>query len=103
MSDKISVMVMGGHTKGFHEFGKMAPIYKEFLEKAGFQVKLTEDRDDFLKEQDLPIGVVHGGVQADQLEAALEKRKSSAATRACAPAWCHKKANRFRSSRPHTP
>lgn len=58
MSDKISVMVMGGHTKGFHEFGKMGPIYRDFLEKAGFTVKLTEDRDDFLKERIAPFDVI---------------------------------------------
>lgn len=47
MSGAIRVMVMGGHTTGFHEFNIMGPIYEEFLSAAGFNVTLTEDRDDF--------------------------------------------------------
>lgn len=39
---------MGGHTTGFHEFGVMGPIYREFLSTAGFEVTLSENRDDFL-------------------------------------------------------
>lgn len=47
MSKPINVMVMGGHTKGFHQFEIMGPIYEKFLSEAGFSVTLTENRDDF--------------------------------------------------------
>ncbi|MCE5279183.1 MAG: ThuA domain-containing protein [Planctomycetaceae bacterium] len=49
--DTLNVMVMGGRTKGFHDFAEMAPIYEAFLAAAGFKVKITEDRDDFLAER----------------------------------------------------
>lgn len=58
MSDKIKVMVMGGHTTGFHQFSIMGPIYKQFLTDAGFDVTLTEDRDDFKKERIAPYDVI---------------------------------------------
>ncbi|MBI5093478.1 MAG: ThuA domain-containing protein [Candidatus Hydrogenedentes bacterium] len=52
MADKrLNVMVMGGHTEGFHVFSIMGPIYKKFLTDAGVNVTLTEDRDDFLAER----------------------------------------------------
>ena len=51
MTEQIKVMVMGGHTTGFHDFKIMGPIYEQFLTEAGFSVKITEDRDDFLKER----------------------------------------------------
>lgn len=28
MKEKVKVMVMGGHTKGFHDFDEMAPIFR---------------------------------------------------------------------------
>ena len=58
MSDALNVMVMGGHTTGFHQFEVMGPIYKQFLTDAGFTVTLTEDRDDFNKEAIDPFDVV---------------------------------------------
>ena len=58
MSDVLNVLVMGGHTKGFHEFGVMGPIYERFLTDAGFKVTLTEDRDDFRKEKLGPYQVI---------------------------------------------
>ncbi|MHC4982283.1 MAG: ThuA domain-containing protein [Planctomycetota bacterium] len=50
MPEKIRAMVMGGHTKGFHDFGVMGPIYEKFLSDAGFEVLVTENRDDFKPE-----------------------------------------------------
>jgi type 1 glutamine amidotransferase len=58
MADKIKVLVMGGHTKGFHEFGIMGPIYQKFLTEAGFDVRITEDRDDFKKDALAPFDVI---------------------------------------------
>ena len=58
MSDKIKVMVMGGHTQGFHEFGTMGPIYRKFLGEAGFDVTITENRDDFKKDAIAPYDVI---------------------------------------------
>ena len=58
MSDPINVMVMGGHTQGFHQFDIMGPIYEKFLTEAGFNVKITEDRDDFLAETLKPYQVI---------------------------------------------
>jgi len=58
MSDKIKVMVMGGHTKGFHDFAVMGPIYKKFLIEAGFDVFVTENRDDFKGEAIKPYDVI---------------------------------------------
>lgn len=55
---KIKVLVMGGHTEGFHQFAIMGPIYEEFLKEAGFSVKTTEDRDYFTKEKIEPFDVV---------------------------------------------
>ncbi len=54
----IKVMVMGGHTQGFHQFSIMGPIYEDFLTAAGFEVTLTEDRDDFTKERIAPYDVI---------------------------------------------
>lgn len=58
MSEKLKVMVMGGHTTGFHDFAVMAPIYETFLTEAGFEVTITEDRDDFTKENIEPYNVI---------------------------------------------
>ncbi len=58
MTKQIKVMVMGGHTKGFHDFAIMAPIYEQFLADAGFDVNITEDRDDFRKEAIEPYDVI---------------------------------------------
>jgi type 1 glutamine amidotransferase len=58
MAGPIKVMVMGGRTKNFHEFHIMAPIYEKFLTAAGFEVKLTEDREDFTAEQIKPFDVI---------------------------------------------
>ena len=55
---KLNVVVMGGHTEGFHEFSVMAPIYRKFLTKAGFKVKITENRDDFLADRLADVDVV---------------------------------------------
>lgn len=70
MSKKLNVTVMGGHSKGFHEFAAMGPIYERFLAAAGFDVKLSEDRDDFLAERlaDVDVVVVYttGGSLTDK-------------------------------------
>ena len=58
MSESINVMVMGGRTKGFHQFEIMGPIYREFLSAAGFAVTLTEDREDFTRERLAKFDVV---------------------------------------------
>jgi type 1 glutamine amidotransferase len=58
MTAKLNVLVMGGHTQGFHEFSEMGPIYEQFLTQAGYAVKLTEDRDDFLAERLAEVDVV---------------------------------------------
>jgi type 1 glutamine amidotransferase len=58
MADKLSVMVMGGHSKGFHDFSEMGPIYQTVLSTAGFDVAITEDRDDFLAERLADVDVV---------------------------------------------
>ena len=58
MSEKTRVMVMGGHTTGFHEFSIMGPMYRDFLTAAGFDVTLTENRDDFRAEAIRPYDVI---------------------------------------------
>ena len=58
MSEPLNVMVMGGHTEGFHVFSIMGPIYERFLTEAGFKVTITEDRDDFLAERIAPFDVI---------------------------------------------
>jgi len=58
MTQRLNVVVMGGQSKGYHEFSVMAPIYQRFLTQAGFAVKLTEDRDDFLAERLAEVDVV---------------------------------------------
>lgn len=58
MSKPINVMVMGGHTKGFHQFEIMGPIYEKFLRAAGFSVTLTENRDDFKADALEPYEVI---------------------------------------------
>lgn len=58
MSTPINVMVMGGHTTKFHEFHIMGPIYERFLKDAGFDVKLTEDREDFTPARIKPFDVI---------------------------------------------
>jgi type 1 glutamine amidotransferase len=58
MSGKTKVMVMGGHTEGFHQFAIMGPIYEKFLTEAGFEVVLTENRDAFKAETLDPFDVV---------------------------------------------
>ena len=35
MAAAIKVLVMGGHTQGFHQFEIMGPIYRKFLSEAG--------------------------------------------------------------------
>jgi hypothetical protein len=55
---QVNVLVMGGHTTGFHQFSLMGPIYQAFLTAAGFQVTLSEDRDDFLAERLKPFDVI---------------------------------------------
>ena len=49
---------MGGHTKGFHEFGIMGPIYRQFLSDTGFDVTISENRDDFKAEAIMPYDVI---------------------------------------------
>ena len=58
MNNKLKVMVMGGHTEGFHQFAIMGPIYEKFLTEAGFEVMLTENRDDFKADALDPFDVV---------------------------------------------
>ncbi|OGV82397.1 MAG: hypothetical protein A3K19_04125 [Lentisphaerae bacterium RIFOXYB12_FULL_65_16] len=58
MADKINVMVMGGHTTGFHQFEIMGPIYRKFLTEAGFDVLITEDRQDFTPDRIKPFEVI---------------------------------------------
>lgn len=58
MAEATRILVMGGRTTGYHEFQVMGPIYKDFLEKAGFRVTLSEDRDLFLKERMADFDVV---------------------------------------------
>lgn len=58
MMKQIKVMVMGGHTKDFHNFKIMGPIYEKFLSEAGIAVMITEDHDDFLKERLAGIDVI---------------------------------------------
>jgi type 1 glutamine amidotransferase len=58
MAAKTKVMVMGGHTTAYHEFSIMGPIYREFLTAAGFDVTLTENRDDFGAEAIKPYDVI---------------------------------------------
>ena len=75
MNNRLKVTVMGGHTKGFHEFSVMAPIYEAFLSAAGFEVKITEDRDDFLAERledvDVVVDYTTGETLADKQAAGL--------------------------------
>ena len=70
MAKKLNVMVMGGHTTGFHDFAQMAPIYESFLTKAGFTLKITEDRDDFLADRlgefDVVVDYTTGGELTDE-------------------------------------
>jgi len=59
MADRpIKVMVMGGHTKDFHDFAVMGPIYERFLSAEGFDVYITEDRDDFAPDRIAPYDVI---------------------------------------------
>ncbi len=58
MVKKTKVIVMGGHTKGFHDFAVMGPIYETFLTEAGFEVVITEDRDDFKEKSLEPFDVI---------------------------------------------
>ena len=58
MAAAIKVLVMGGHTQGFHQFEIMGPIYRKFLSEAGFEVVLTENRDDFKAAALKPFAVV---------------------------------------------
>lgn len=58
MAEKTKVMVMGGHTKAFHDFAIMGPIYDKFLTEAGFEAVITEDRDDFKAENLAPFDVI---------------------------------------------
>ncbi len=59
MSDTpIKVLVMGGHTQGFHQFAIMGPIYADFLTAAGFEVVTTEDRDAFTRDRLTPFDVI---------------------------------------------
>jgi type 1 glutamine amidotransferase len=58
MSEKTRVMVMGGHTTAYHDFSIMGPIYRDFLGAAGFDVTLTENRDDFRAEALRPYDVI---------------------------------------------
>lgn len=67
MTMKLNVIVMGGHSEGFHEFSEMGPIYERFLTQAGFAVKLTEDRDDFLAERLADVDVVVDYTTGDTL------------------------------------
>lgn len=58
MKAKLKVVVMGGQSKGYHEFEIMGPIYRQFLEAADYEVKVTEDRDDFLADRLADVDVV---------------------------------------------
>lgn len=42
------ILLIGGGNKKLHDFSVMGPIFKEFLEKIGMDVTLTEDLDMFL-------------------------------------------------------
>ncbi len=44
----VNILVIGGLETKFHDFSVMGPIFKDFLEKSGFEVTLTEDLDFFL-------------------------------------------------------
>ncbi|MFX0140840.1 MAG: ThuA domain-containing protein [Candidatus Hodarchaeota archaeon] len=44
----VNILVVGGLETKFHDFSVMGPIFKKFLEEAGFEVTLTEDLDLFL-------------------------------------------------------
>lgn len=46
--NNVNVLVIGGLETKFHDFSVMGPIYKAFLEEAGFEVAITEDLDFFL-------------------------------------------------------
>jgi len=46
--NEFEVLVIGGGSKEFHDFSVMGPIFKEFLEKLGMKITLTEDLDMFL-------------------------------------------------------
>ena len=46
--NNVNVLVIGGLETKFHDFSVMGPIFKDFLEKAGFEVTITEDLDFFL-------------------------------------------------------
>ena len=66
---------MGGHSKGFHEFSEMGPIYQKFISAAGFEVKISEDRDDFLAERlnevDVIVDYTTGGELTDKQASGL--------------------------------
>ena len=64
---KIKVLVIGGHTEGFHQFKLMRPIYKKFLGKAGFNVTLTEDWDNLKPEAIKPYDVIIGYTTGENL------------------------------------
>lgn len=49
---------MGGGSERCHVFSEMGPIYKAFLTKAGFDVTLTENRDDFCKDKIAPYDLI---------------------------------------------
>ena len=51
MPSAISVLMMGGTITDYHSFEVMGPIYEKFLTAAGFNVSLSENRDDFLPER----------------------------------------------------
>ncbi|MFX0212301.1 MAG: ThuA domain-containing protein [Candidatus Hodarchaeota archaeon] len=44
----VDVLIIGGSDIEVHNFSEMGPIFKDFLEDAGFEVTLTEDLDYFL-------------------------------------------------------
>lgn len=43
-----NILAIGGKETEFHNFSKLGPIFKEFLEKVKFKVTLSEDLDLFL-------------------------------------------------------
>lgn len=44
------LLAIGGQTKNFHQFHIVGPIIEAFLSDAGFDVHLTDDRDQFTAE-----------------------------------------------------
>ena len=69
MASTLNVMVMGGHSKGFHEFSEIGPVFEQLLTHAGCVVRLTEDRADFLAERledvDVVVDYTTGGELTD--------------------------------------